>query len=61
MTRWCGIHHGYVQAEDAQIVGVVETGSGPGLPTYACMNCIRGNGIVPLAVRAHDAPHGRPA
>jgi hypothetical protein len=60
VTRWCCIHHGPVQDEDAQIVGAVETGSGPGMPTYACIGCIRAHGIVPLTAARRDVPHGEP-
>jgi hypothetical protein len=46
--RWCGSHGGEVAEDDAQIVGATETGSGPGRPVYACIDCIRGEGLVPL-------------
>ncbi|WNI16599.1 hypothetical protein [Actinacidiphila sp. ITFR-21] len=41
MTRWCGVHQGNVADTEAQIVGATETGSGPGRPSYACLDCIR--------------------
>lgn len=50
MTRWCGAHGGLVPDGDAQIVNATETGSGPGLPAYACIGCIRSRGIVPPTV-----------
>lgn len=63
MTRWCGVHRGDVRDTDAQIVSSTETGSGPGQPAYACIGCIRANGIVPLGARfigRRDAPPAAP-
>lgn len=53
---WCGVHRGEVREADAQIVGATETGSGPGQPSFACIDCIRAHGLVPLApTRSHAA------
>lgn len=46
MTRWCGVHRAEVPDEEAQIVGADETGSGPSLPRYACITCIRDRGLL---------------
>jgi hypothetical protein len=65
MTVWCGVHKGEVPDGEAEIVGGTETGSGPGLPSYACIGCIRRDGLVPPRyIGRRDAapiPPGRPA
>lgn len=57
---WCSQHRGYVHREDARIVGVEETDSGPGIPSYACMDCIREHGLLTLADHRAAAYVGRP-
>lgn len=47
--RWCPRHRGYVPDHEAQIVAVTVTGSGPGVPVYACHPCVRTHGLVPAA------------
>lgn len=58
VTHWCVYCKGSFPDHEVQIVGVTETGSGPGLPTWACHGCIRDHGIVPPAsyVGRTDAP-----
>jgi hypothetical protein len=41
------------------LVGIIETGSGPGRFVYACQNCRAAHGIAPLAEHAPDSD-GRP-
>jgi hypothetical protein len=60
VTRWCVHCKGAYPDHEVQIVGVTETGSGPGLPTWACHGCVRDQGIVPPTAAAfigrQDAP-----
>lgn len=66
--RWCGIHGGEVPEAEAEIVSATEAGSGPSVPAYACIACIRRDGIVPprpartpTYVGYRDASPSRPA
>lgn len=41
------MHRGLVLEGDAVLLRMTETGSGPGLPVYACHECVRAQGLVP--------------
>lgn len=62
MKHWCGQCRTNIPDDEAEIVGGVETGSGPGRPAYAC----RTHGLVPdrAFIGRRDAaplaPGGRP-
>jgi hypothetical protein len=43
----CRVHGGDVRQEDAVVIAATEAGSGASLPAYACMTCVRDEGIVP--------------
>jgi len=45
----CKQHGGYVPERSAQMIAWDDTGSGPGVATYACDPCIREHGLVPIA------------
>ena len=55
MTRRCGKCRSYVPDREAQIVSMAETGSGPGVPAYACHPCVRAHGLVPPAYLGNAA------
>lgn len=40
VKRWCPWGDHYVPTWEAVEVGADETGSGPGMPRYACWTCI---------------------
>ena len=70
MTVQCGVHHGPVPETEAEIMDVADVGSGAGQPAYACIGCIRAEGIVPPRpapssgptwVGHRDRAPGRPA
>jgi hypothetical protein len=43
VQRWCVRHGAWVDQAQAAIVGV-EAGSGPGLPAWACLDCLQDRG-----------------
>lgn len=49
----CIKHGGYVPERDAYLIGWDDTGSGPGHAHYACTECVREHGLVPLAFTGH--------
>ncbi len=48
VTRWCRWHDAEVSSEHTIIVRMVEAGSGPGWPVYACLACAHFYGLTPL-------------
>lgn len=62
MNVWCSKHRGYVPRGDAEVVTSIETGSGPGLPVYACNGCISEYDLTPPRyIGRKDAPPIAPA
>lgn len=51
----CSVHSGSVLDGDAVVLREVITGSGPGVLVYACHQCVRDRGLVP--VRPRTATH----
>lgn len=47
-TRHCIYHHGDVSARSAEQVDATAAITGPGSPLYACLECIRSLGLVPI-------------
>lgn len=60
MSVWCSKHRDYVDPARAHVVSSIETGSGPGLPVYACDDCISEFDLTPPRyIGREDAPAGR--
>lgn len=53
MLRHCKPGGHYVLDCDAQVLRLTVTGSGPGIPVYACHQHIREGGLVPAAFIGH--------
>ncbi|MET8677361.1 hypothetical protein ABZW18_07180 [Streptomyces sp. NPDC004647] len=51
--RWCRWHKGI--GPDTALVGVIETGSGPGGMLYACSRCRKRHGLTPLVDHPADS------
>lgn len=47
MMRWCTPGRHTVAEHEAQVLRQTVTGSGPGVPVYACHACVRNRGLVP--------------
>jgi hypothetical protein len=57
MSVLCGKCKKYVTHTHAHVVSAIETGSGPGLPVYACDDCIGLYDLTPPRyIGRRDAP-----
>lgn len=56
-TFYCSVHRGTAPLDQRELLDVAEQCSGPGIPVYACMPCVRTGvslvalGAPPLGVR----------
>lgn len=46
---YCVKHGGWVVRREATEVRAEETGSGPGRPAYACLECVRTHGLLTIS------------
>jgi len=61
LSVWCGKCKTYVPDAEAHVVAAIETGSGPGLPVYACDQCIAEHDLTPPRyIGRKDAPPTAP-
>lgn len=57
VTVYCGKCKNYVPHARAHVVAAIETGSGPGMPVYACDDCIAEYDLTPPRyIGRKDAP-----
>jgi hypothetical protein len=49
MSRYCEPGRHTVPDHEAEILRTTDTGSGPGVPVYACHTCVQDGGLVPAA------------